>query len=888
MKVTETRIFRGPNLYSLHHPVIRYTLDLEELEEYPSNRLGDFVDRLMEAIPTLYEHRCSEGEPGGFLFRLRDGTWMGHIIEHIALELQSLVGTPAGFGKTRGEGNPGVYYVTFAYQQEKVGLAAGELAMRLVTSLIPQELPSAMPKEERREFNFQQELEELTQLATEVALGPSTRAIVEAAEKRDIPWIRLNEQSLVQLGYGKYQKRIQATVTSATNHIATEIASDKRLTNQLLDDAGIPVPCHDLAETEEEAVEIAKDIGYPVVTKPVDLSHGRGASMNLRDAEAVHKGFREAEKVGGTPVIVETYLTGNDYRVLIVNDRMIAVAQRIPAQVVGDGVHTIRQLVDEVNADPRRGIGHEKVLTRIHLNHQADSLLAQAGYTMDTILKKDEIFRLSSTANMSTGGTAIDRTNEIHYENIELARRAARAIGLDVAGIDIITPDISRPLREVGGGIVEVNAAPGFRMHVAPTEGRARDVAGPVIDMLFPPGTPSRIPVAAITGTNGKTTTTFMVGHILQAAGYLVGLTSTNGVYIDGKRYLKGDMTGPWSARMVLQDPLIGAAVLETARGGILREGIGFDRCDVGAILNVTADHLGLRGVETVEQMAEVKGLIAELVSPKGYVVLNADDPLVAPMAQRSPGQPIYFCMSGKNKLVKEHISQGGKAVVLEKGMNGDMINLYDGSHMIPILWAHEIPATLDGRARFNVANAMAAAGIAFGLGVRVEDIRHGLETFATTYSQVPGRLNIYDECGFRVIVDYAHNPAAMQAMTDMVHGMRRPNKIGVISAAGDRRDADIMELGRMVGETFDEMIIKEDKNTRGRAPGEIGELLRKGMQEAGMRDDEITVMTDEMEATRVAMERAHPGDLVVVFADDVGGVWDQVTNWNRCVKAAA
>lgn len=882
MKVLEQRVYRGPNFYSRYHTVIVLTLDLEELEEYPSDRLGNFTDELVKAIPTLWEHRCSEGVPGGFITRLRDGTWMGHILEHIALELQSLAGTPVGFGKARGTGDYGVYHVVLEYKQEKVGMAAIELALKLARSLLPAELADALPAAEREAFNFTHELEALAALATDLALGPSTWSLVEAAEKRGIPWIRLNERSLVQFGYGKYQKRIQATVTSDTRHIAVEIASDKQLTNQLLDDAGLPVPRQRLVETEEEAVAAAEALGYPVVTKPLDLSHGRGASMNLQDEAAVRDGFHRAEDVGGTPVIVETYLTGHDYRVLVVNDRVIAVAKRVPGHVVGDGTHTVKELVDMVNADPRRGVGHEKVLTRIVIDHQAQRLMEQAGVSLETVLPAGQTFYLRSTANMSTGGTAIDCTTDIHYENAELARRAVQVIGLDVAGIDIIAPDISRPLREVGGGIIEVNAAPGFRMHVAPAEGRPRDVAGPVMDMLFPPGTPARIPIAAITGTNGKTTTARMVSHILKMAGYQVGLTTTDGIYIDGQRYLKGDLTGPWSARMVLKHQTLDAAVLETARGGILREGLGFDQCDVGAILNVTADHLGLRGIETVEQMAQVKSLVIEVVASTGYAVLNADDPVVAALASASPGKPFYFCASGRNELVKEHINQGGRAVVLEEGMNGQMITLYDGDQHVPVVWTHLIPATLEGRAQFNVANALAATAIAYGLGLSIENIRQGLRTFATTFYQAPGRLNIFDELGFRVIVDYAHNPAAIAALGDLIKQMRQPRKVGVIGTAGDRRDVDIREFGRIAADAFDEIIIKEDYDRRGRSSGEVANILKEAAIEAGLPNDRVTIVLNELEAIDFALQQAQPDELLVICADDITAVWKQVTKWNR------
>ncbi|MFN8500172.1 MAG: cyanophycin synthetase, partial [Anaerolineae bacterium] len=707
MRILETRVYRGPNPYG-YRPLIRLILDLEDLEDYPTDKMPGFIDNLLALMPSLEEHGCSYGRPGGFIERMREGTWPGHVVEHVALELQNLAGTPVTYGKTRtvpwaaipdearesvrqrrlphapaGEDaeawvrhNPGVYYVIYAYQEEKVGLAAGDLAIGIVRSLVPLDLPSAMPADERAAFNPRAEMEDLARLADRLAFGPSTGAIIDAARKRGIPYIRLNEHSLVQLGYGIHQKRIQATVTSETRHIAVEIAQDKELTTRLLDDMGIPVPRQIVVTTAEDAVEAAERIGYPVVTKPLDASHGRGVSLNLNSPEEVRGGFRAATE-HRDDVIVETFLHGHDYRVLVVKGEVVAVSQRIPGHVVGDGTHTVRELVDIVNSDSRRGVGHEKVLTRIAIDRQAERLMRQAGVTLDTVLPDGQVLYLRSTGNLSTGGTAIDRTDEIHFDNAEIARLAAKVVGLDVAGIDFITPDIARSVREVGGGIVEVNAAPGFRMHVSPSEGKSRDAAGPVIDMLFPPGTPSRIPIAAITGTNGKTTTSRMVAHILKMSGKRVGLTTTDGIYINGERYLRGDMTGPWSARMVLKDPTVEVAVLETARGGILREGLGFDRCDVGAVLNVSGDHLGLRGVETLEDLAEVKRLVVEVVKDDGTSVLNADDPLVAAMVEHAEGKPFYFTMNPRNQIVRDHIAQGGRAVVLEEGVNGQRITLY-------------------------------------------------------------------------------------------------------------------------------------------------------------------------------------------------------------------
>ena len=886
MRVEETRVYRGPNIYG-YRPVIRLTLDLEELEEYNSATLPHFTDRLVELIPTLHEHGCSYREPGGFIKRLREGTWAGHIVEHIALELQSLAGTEVTYGKTRSvPDRPGVYYVVYSYIEEQVGLEAGELAMKLVRSLLPPELPSALPPEERAMFDFQRERDDLIARAQDIVLGPTTAALVNEARRRDIPAIRLDEHSLVQLGYGKHQQRIRASVTGKTSNIAVETASDKGLTIRLLSDVGVPTPRHTLVRSADEAVAAAERLGFPLVVKPLDVSHGRGVSLNLNTLDEVRQAFEVAHAYTNS-VLVETFLTGKDYRVLVINNKVVAVAERVPAHVVGDGEHTIAELVDKVNSDPRRGFGHEKVLTKIKISHQSERLMWQAGYTLDTVLPAREVFYLASTANLSTGGTAIDRTTDIHYETREIARRAAMIVGLDVAGIDIITPDISQPLREVGGGIVEVNAGPGFRMHLQPSEGQPRNVARHVINMLFPPGTQSRIPILAVTGTNGKTTVARMVAHILKMTGLRVGLTTTDGIYIDGQLYMRGDMTGPWSARIVLKDPSVDAAVLETARGGILREGLGFDRCDVGAVLNISNDHLGMRGVETLEQLAEVKSLIVEVVRDNGASVLNADDPLVANMAERAEGRIIYWSMHGgenASELVKNHIAKGGCAAVLQPGVRGEMIALYDDEQDIPLLWTHLIPATLEGKARHNVANALAATAMAYAHGISVENIKQGLRTFTTSFFQAPGRLNVFDEHPFRVIVDYGHNPAAMAAMRDLVQRLRPQHKrvIGVFSAPGDRRDADIRELGQIATQMADMLVLREDDDRRGRAIGSIAAMMREAALEAGFPEQQIVTVLDELESVRYALAQAQPNDLVIVFADNITAVWKEVIYYGK------
>jgi cyanophycin synthetase len=867
--------------------MIRMMLDLEELEEYPSDQLPGFTDQLIYLIPTLDDHGCSYGEPGGFVRRLREGTWMGHIVEHIALEIQCLAGTEVSRGKTRSVPNrPGVYNMVYQYGEEQVGLEAGDLALRLVRSLLPPELPSALPPAERAAFDFLRERDRLIERAQDIALGPTTAALVNEAQQRDIPAIRLDQASLVQLGYGKYQQRIRASTTSCTSNIAVETASDKALSLWLLEEVGIPTPKHRLVRSADEAAAAAERLGFPLVTKPLDVSHGRGVSLNLTSVEDVRQGYEVASQYN-RDVLVERFLEGHDYRVLVINNEIAAVSERVPAHVVGDGTHTIAQLVEEVNRDPRRGIGHEKVLTRIRINQQAERLLAQAGYTLDTVLARGEVFYLASTANLSTGGTAIDRTTEANYETLELARRAAMVIGLDIAGVDIITPDITQPLREVGGGIVEVNAGPGFRMHLQPSSGQPRNVARAVIEMLFPPNTPSRIPIVSITGTNGKTTVARMVAHILKMHGERVGLTTTDGIYIDGELHMQGDLTGPWSARMVLKDPTIESAVLETARGGILREGLGFDRCNVGAVLNISADHLGLGGIDTLEQLAEVKSLVVEVVRNDGSSVLNADDPRVVEMARRAGGRIIYWTLRGgddASPLVKEHIAQGGIAVVLQPSMRGELIAIYDAEQYIPLLWTHLIPATLEGKARHNVANALAATAIAYARGVSIENIKQGLRTFAPSFYQSPGRLNFFTEYPFRVLVDYAHNPAAFSAVGELIAQLRPGSQrvIGVMSVPGDRRNEDIDEASHIAATMFDLFIVKEDADRRDRAEGETAAMLRAGAMAAGMSADHIVTILDELHAVRYALEQGQPNDLVVVFADNVTAVWKEVIYYGK------
>jgi len=887
MRILDRSVYVGPSMYA-RFPVIRLELDLGALEAWPTGRLGPaFVDALAAALPGLAEHGCSYQEPGGFFRRMREdqGTWLGHVLEHVAIELQNIAGEAVTFGKTRSAGAPGVYTVIYEYEQRDEGIAAGELGLRLLCSLLPQDIRPEGTVPEGWEWPVARD--EFIRFAQRRALGPSTASLVKAAEARDIPWLRLNDQSLVQLGHGKYQQRIQATVTGRTSHIAVELASDKEETNKILATLGLPVPKQELVQSEEQAMRAARRIGFPVVTKPYNGNHGRGISIRLTTDAEVAQGYVVAREHSRS-VIVETFLEGDDHRLLVVNGELVAATRRTPGHVLGDGVHTVRQLIDTVNQDPRRGVGHEKVLTRLELDAQAQKMLERAGLGPDSVPAADQAVYLRSTANLSTGGTATDVTDVIHPDNREMAERAVRAVGLDVGGVDFLSKNITESYRKIGGGICEVNAAPGFRMHVAPSEGTARDVASPVIDMLFPQGVPTRVPIAAITGTNGKTTTARMLAHITKMAGYTPGLTTTDGVYIDGQRTVQGDMTGPVSARMVLADPQIDMAVLETARGGLLRAGMGVREVNVGGVLNVQADHLGLKGIETLEQLAEVKRVVVEVATD--CAVLNADDPLVLKMSGYTEAKNIcYVTVNPEHLLVREHIRAGGRACALEAGVNGQMIALYDRGSHIPLVWTHLIPATLEGRALHNVQNAMFAASMAFSLGIKLDAIRQGLRTFDSTFFQAPGRMNVFNEHPFKVLFDYGHNAHAVAAMADLAQRLDvTGRRIVVLAGPGDRRDADLIAIANAVAGRFDHYICRRDDSLRDRAPDEVPRLQATALRAAGVPESAISIIPDEQEAIAAALSMGQPGDLLLIFADALVRSWKQITKFKPVGALAA
>jgi cyanophycin synthetase len=884
LEIRNTTVYRGPNVWA-RMPAILLEVDIGELEERPTNKIPGFYEELTELLPGLYEHSCSVGKPGGFLQRMREGTWMGHVLEHVSLELQNLAGAEVTRGKTRGAGERGVYNVVYAYDQEDVGVAAGKLATRLLNHIIYSgPLPpvgGGQWEGVEPDFDFVAELEEkVIRVAERLAYGPSTGAIVSEAERRGIPVLRLDpRRSLVQLGHGAFQKRVWATVTSETPNISVDVAGNKELTNRLLGEVGIPVPRSSVVRSADEAIQAARRMGYPVVLKPLDGNHGRGVMINLPDDDAVREAYPFAERESRERyVVAETFVPGKDYRILVINNQIVAVAERVPAHVRGDGVHTVQELVETTNQDLRRGVGHEKILTRIAVDGQTIEVLAKQELTLESVPAEGRFVQLKLTGNMSTGGTSIDRTDDIHPDNVEIARQAAMVVGLDVAGIDFITPDIARSVREQRGAIVEVNAGPGFRMHTHPTEGHPRHVGRAVIDMLFPPGSHTRVPIVAVTGTNGKTTTSRMIAHIMKTAGRKVGLTTTDGIYVDATQIAAGDMSGPTSAQMVLKNPAIDYAVLETARGGILRSGLGFDRCDVAVVTNVTSDHLGLKGINTLAELAKVKEVVPQSVLPNGASVLNADNPYTVEMERVARGEIIYFSMDEENPVIREHLRERGKAVVLRPTRHGEMITLIEHRRDTSLLLAEEIPATLEGRIRVNIQNAMAAAAAAFAQDVQLEYIRTALRTFTANFFQSPGRFNLLEVDGRRVLLDYCHNVAGLESMADFVKRMDADRTIAMIAVPGDRSDEDITAFGRLAAGTFDEIVVREDANPRGRRRGEVAELLLGAIADGGHHDAKVDVVLDEMEAARAAIARAERNDLVILMADKPAAVFEKLT----------
>jgi cyanophycin synthetase len=860
MQILDIKVMRGPNYWSVRrHKLIQMRLDLEDMEQKPTNKIPGFRERLEKMFPSMYSHRCSIGTPGGFFQRVDDGTWMGHVIEHIALELQTLAGMFCGFGRTRSTGKEGVYNVVFSYMEEKAGIYTAKAAVRITETLIA-----------GTDYNLAEDIQNLREIREEERLGPSTGCIVDEAVARGIPYIRLNKHSLVQLGYGVNQRRIRATIASTTGSIAVDIACDKEETKNLLEAAEIPVPRGRIVYSEEGMKEAIDRIKYPIVTKPVDGNHGKGATTNINNWEDAIKGLDAAKKYS-RGVIVEKFITGQDHRVLVINYKFVAAAIRKPAAVVGDGKSTIQQLIDKVNEDPRRGYGHEKTLTQIKIDDFTLDMLKKDNLALESVLPAGKEQWLKPTANLSTGGTATDVTDMVHPDNIFMCERIARIIGLDICGIDIMAENLTEPVSENGGAILEVNAAPGFRMHIDPAEGLPRNIAEPVIDMLYPSGSSARIPIIAVSGTNGKTTTTRLMAHMVKTMGHKVGYTTTDGVYIQNQLMMRGDCTGPVSAEFVLKDPTVDFAVLECARGGILRSGLGFHNCDIAIVTNIAEDHLGLQDINTIEQLARVKAVVPESVLPSGYAILNADNKWTTAMHKGLACKVAYFSMDENNPIIKEHISNGGLAAIYENGY----VTICKGTWKIRVEKAVNIPLTFGGRASYNIANVLPTLLAGFIRNYKVEDMRVALATFIPGPAQTPGRMNIFRFKHFEVMIDYAHNTAGFEAIGEMLSKVEA-NHVGVIAGVGDRRDEDTIALGAQAARMFNEIVIRQDKNLRGRSEDEIIELITRGIKQVDP-NKKVTSFKKERDAIDFAIKNARRGTFLTICSDVVPDALDQI-----------
>lgn len=862
MKILGIQVLRGPNIWSINRKkLIQMRLDLEELEQRPTNLIAGFRERIEKLIPSLQTHRCSKGAPGGFLTRVEEGTWMGHVIEHIALEIQTLAGMDTGFGRTRQTKTEGIYNVVFSYLEEKAGVYAAESAVRIAEALIND-----------KEYDLEHDIQQMRELRESERLGPSTGSIVDEAISRDIPWIRLNKSSLVQLGYGKNQVRFRATMTEKTSSIAVDIAGNKDETKRLLQDAAIPVAKGVTVSTLDDVHDAIKRVGFPLVFKPLDGNHGKGATINVKTEEEAIAAFEYAKQYSRR-IIVERFIKGHDFRVLVIDHKMVAAALRVPAHVKGDGKLTVQELIDKENEDPRRGYGHENVLTEITVDRDTLDLLEKKGYTLETVAPKGEVVYLKSTANLSTGGTSIDVTDQVHPQNVFNCERISRIIGLDICGIDIMAQNLTEPLTENGGVVLEVNAAPGFRMHLAPSEGLPRNVAAPVIDMLYPPGKSARIPIIAVTGTNGKTTTTRLIAHIVKNNGSRVGFTTSDGIYVQNTLLMKGDTTGPFSAEFILKDPTVEVAVLETARGGILRAGLGFNKCDIGVVTNIQEDHLGLADIHNLDDLTRVKSVIIGAVKRNGWGVLNADNAYCLKIAESADCNIAYFSMDEKNPVIKAHCKKGGIAAIYENGY----VTIKKGDWKIRVEKATHIPLTFNGSVEFMIQNVLAATLTAFLWGYKTEDIRTSLETFIPSAAHTPGRMNIFKFKDFKILVDFAHNPDGFNGIKDYLKTIEASEHVGVISGTGDRRNEDIIETARIAAQMFDRVVICQEKYLRGRQQQELIDLLLTGLKEVNPNIP-IEINNNGDDCMKNLVNNAKSGSFITILSDTIDNAIQKAT----------
>lgn len=864
MKILGIQVLRGPNIWSIRRKkLIQMRLDLEEMEQRPTNVIEGFGERIAKLIPSLYTHRCSKAEAGGFLVRIAEGTWMGHVIEHIALEIQTLAGMDTGFGRTRQTKTEGVYNVVFSYIEEKAGIYAAEASVRIAEALINDQ-----------EYDLEADIQRMRELREMERLGPSTGSIVDEAISRDIPWIRLNKSSLVQLGYGKNQVRFRATMTERTNSIAVDIACNKDETKRILKDSAIPVAKGVTISAVEDLPDAIKKVGYPLVFKPLDGNHGKGASINVQTDEAAFAAFEYAKSYS-RKIIIEKFITGYDFRVLVIDHKMVAAALRVPANVRGNSLNTIQELIDKENEDPRRGYGHENVLTEIGIDRDTLDLLEKKGYTLDTVPPNGEIVYLKSTANLSTGGTSIDVTDLVHPQNVFICERISRIIGLDICGIDIMAENLTQPLPENGGVVLEVNAAPGFRMHLAPSEGLPRNVAAPVIDMLYPPGKSARIPIIAVTGTNGKTTTTRLIAHIVKSNGTRVGFTTSDGIYVQNNMLMKGDTTGPISAEFILRDPTVEFAVLETARGGILRAGLGFNQCDIGVVTNIQEDHLGISDIHTLDDLTKVKAVIIGSVKRSGWAVLNADNKYCLKIAANADSNVAYFSMDENNPAIVEHSKKGGIAAVYENGY----VTIKKGEWKIRVEKVSHIPLTFGGSVEFMIQNVLAATLATFLWGYKIEDIRMSLETFIPSAAQTPGRMNTFRFKEFKIMVDFAHNANGFTGIKTYLKTIEATEHVGVICATGDRRREDIKETARISAQMFDKIIICQEKYLRGSTQQDLIDILIEGITEV-KPEIEIIINNNGDDCLKYLIATAKSGSFITILSGTIDNAVEKVSEY--------
>lgn len=871
IKICSMNSFSGKNIYSFK-PVIKITIDTGTYFDIPTKDISGFNEGILGMMPCLKKHRCCMGHEGGFLERLKEGTYLPHVIEHMTIALQNMTGDDVSFGKARDIPGTRMSNIIYEFINEKFALECGRTSVEIANALI-----------NRENIDFQSVFEELSWISAQTTLGPSTSAIVREAQKRGIPVIRIPDNSVVQLGYGKYSKLLEAVITDSVSCISVDTASNKELTKRLLQRVGIPVPDGDIVYTENSAVFAAEKLGYPVIVKPYNGNQGKGVSGELTDEYMVREAFKEASKYSNA-AIVEKYVKGKDFRILVVGDGVAAVAERKQPTVKGDGVRTVAQLIEKENKNRLRGEDHEKPLTRIKIDPNLISTLTKQNVHLDYVLEKGRIIKLRENSNLSTGGTAHDRTDEAHAEVCGIAVKAAKTVGLDIAGVDIATRDISKPLAETGGVVLEVNAAPGLRMHLYPSSGKPRNVAKDILDHLVPPGQKFTIPVVSVTGTNGKTTTVRLIGHMLSLHGLNVGMTTTSGVFVGGECILEGDNTGPASAQMVLSDRRVEAAVLETARGGIIKRGLGYDMADVGVITNISDDHIGLDGINSMDELVWVKSLVAEAVKPGGFAVLNADDPYTHMVSERVKSGKIYFSRNYRNAVSRGKIRQEDTVVCIREGK----IIIRDGKKIIPVMAVADIPITFGARASCNIENSMAATAAAYVLGIPVDIIIEGLAGFKPDDIQNPGRFNVFDVGQFKVMVDYAHNIAGYKAAIEMARKTNASRLVGIIGVPGDRLDRNIAAVGEFCGKTLDKAYIKEDKNLRGRKQGEVADILNKAVIKGGMGPDAISVILSETKALEAAMLDAQPGDLIMIFYEEFKPIIDLINKMKKTIMSTA